>query len=315
MEKTSVVISAYNEAHNLPALFATLQGVDEILLFDHLSTDDTGKVAKKLGAKVTREGNASVLVTQEDVDTFQRRYGFLPVFTAGNTIMDGALERNRQALQAKNDWILWLDCDERIEWDLKYIQSEVYPVADVIACDFWHTPNIMWQTVKLSRKSKTWWSGQIHGAIIGYDTRIAKIKTMKITHHQEEKPYRATYLPQLEYWFFKTEDTRMNYYLAREYYVYGELEKCLQFFSMYLKVAFHDPEIASAFLMMAEMYWALGKEDEAYSCVFNSMRKDPKAKGAYVLMNRFSTTKDKDIWKKFSDIAPERSHDWYSRYI
>jgi hypothetical protein len=65
----SIVIPAINEATNLPAVFATLPGwVDEVILVDGRSTDDTVAVARRLwpGLKVLTQpgtGKGDALVT------------------------------------------------------------------------------------------------------------------------------------------------------------------------------------------------------------------------------------------------------------
>ena len=50
--KVSVIVPALNEARNLPHVFARLPQVDEIVLVDGGSTDDTVAVARRLRADI-----------------------------------------------------------------------------------------------------------------------------------------------------------------------------------------------------------------------------------------------------------------------
>ena len=55
--KTVVVIPAFNEEASLPAVLADLPAglVDEVLVVDNGSSDGTGEVARRAGARVVRE--------------------------------------------------------------------------------------------------------------------------------------------------------------------------------------------------------------------------------------------------------------------
>lgn len=83
----SVVISTWNEADNLPVAVKSVSGLaDEIVVVDTGSTDDTVKVAEKLGCKVYHHKFTGIVE---------------PV-------------RNFSIGKARGDWILLLDADEEI---------------------------------------------------------------------------------------------------------------------------------------------------------------------------------------------------------
>jgi len=86
----SGVLIVKNEAENIPACFAALnQVVDEIIVVDHESEDDTKQVAQKLGAKV-----------------FNRKWeGYAAGKNFGNE-------------QTTFDWILSIDADEILSEEL-----------------------------------------------------------------------------------------------------------------------------------------------------------------------------------------------------
>ena len=82
--KVSAYVIAYNEAEKLPETLASLSWVDEIVVADSYSTDETASIALAHGAKVVQI-------------TFS---GF------------GAL-RNEAVMHCEHDWIFSLDSDER----------------------------------------------------------------------------------------------------------------------------------------------------------------------------------------------------------
>jgi glycosyltransferase involved in cell wall biosynthesis len=82
---TSLTLIARNEAGNLPACLASLRDlVDDIVVVDTGSTDDTRAVAASLGARVF---------------DFPWRDSF-------------AAARNEALRHARGRWVLWLDADE-----------------------------------------------------------------------------------------------------------------------------------------------------------------------------------------------------------
>ncbi len=116
----SLVMIARNEAHDLPNCLASVKGlVDDIVLVDNNSTDDTVKIAKQFGVKVE-----------------QRKFdGF-------------ANQKNHAINMAKNNWILHLDPDEQITPELKQEISNIFPNTIYSAFD------IPYQNIFLGKKMR-----------------------------------------------------------------------------------------------------------------------------------------------------------------
>ena len=95
MQKLSVIITTFNEAHNIEAVLETVKWADEIIVVDSYSTDDTLELAAAYTSKLLK-----------------RKY------------KGPADQKNWAIPQASHEWILLLDADERITPNLqKEIQS------------------------------------------------------------------------------------------------------------------------------------------------------------------------------------------------
>lgn len=89
--KISVLIITLNEENQMKALLADLDFADEIIVVDSFSTDKTEVICKAF----------------ENVTFIQNKFE------------NYSSQRNFAISQAKNDWILFLDADERITPELK----------------------------------------------------------------------------------------------------------------------------------------------------------------------------------------------------
>lgn len=106
MNKLSVIIPTGNEAHNIKDVIASVDFADEILVVDSFSTDGTYEIALGLDVKVVR-----------------RDYEY------------SASQKNWAIPQAKHEWVLLVDADERVTPDLQREIIEILknPEPDVVA--------------------------------------------------------------------------------------------------------------------------------------------------------------------------------------
>lgn len=97
VKKLAVLILTYNEEKNIEECVQSVNFADEIILIDSGSTDQTGQIAEKLGAKFI--------------------YHPMDEGFAG--------QRNFALQQTKADWVLYLDADERITPELAQEIKEI----------------------------------------------------------------------------------------------------------------------------------------------------------------------------------------------
>lgn len=141
----SVIVLTKNEENQITACLRSVKWADEIIVIDSFSTDETVKIAEKLGVKVY----------QRKFDNYQN-------------------QKNWAMEHAVGDWVLYVDADERVLLPLKeeiqtLINSDKYSAyaisrrniifgSEVKYGPFW--PD--W-VIRLIKKSEfTTWVGEVH---------------------------------------------------------------------------------------------------------------------------------------------------------
>ncbi len=108
MRPLSVIIPTLDEADNIAGVIESIPGVDEILVIDSFSQDDTVLKAASLGARV-----------------LQRKY------------TGPADQKNWAIPQARNEWVLILDADERVTPTLRAEIDQLLSQAEIPYDGFW----------------------------------------------------------------------------------------------------------------------------------------------------------------------------------
>lgn len=143
MKKISVIILAKNVANEIVLAIKTSQFADEIIVVDTGSTDNTVEISRKLGAKI--------------------------IHTTGDSF---AKWRNDGAKEAKSEWLLYLDSDERIPVKLakEILQTiensefEAYTISryEIFLgkhLNHWGDPRVL---RLMRKKSLKRWEGKLH---------------------------------------------------------------------------------------------------------------------------------------------------------
>ena len=314
-EKISLVVCTLNEASNIEACIRSATGVDEIVVADDGSTDGTVKIAESLGARVFRRSDWSTRATQDDVDRFTARFGWAPAFTAGHRIRNGHLEAREGVMAASHDWVLALDADERVRWDLPRLKEKVLPQADQVISQFVHSHNADGSPVKITfitkmfRKSLARIEARTHTCLLPIG-RCLKTGLVRIDHYQAPGHTQSYVLPILEYSVLIEDDQRSRFYLGREYYYKRQHNRALTLLDLYLRDATgHIPEIGQARLYAARCYWedGSGRGDLARKSCLEALVLNPEHKEALQLMASpgFYHEPWSHKWQHHADVATD----------
>lgn len=146
----SVVILTYNEEKNILDCIESVMGLGEIIIIDDFSQDRTEEIVKNLEKPHTK--------------FYKRRLDD-----------DFSEQRNYGVKQAKSDWLLFLDADERVTPELKLEILKKIQNADSNQYGFFiKRHDFMWgkqlkhgecgniKFVRLAKKNAGKWRGRVH---------------------------------------------------------------------------------------------------------------------------------------------------------
>lgn len=141
------IILTKNEDKNIREALSSLSFVDEVIVIDDYSTDDTVKIVKE-------HKSPKVKVFQRKLDNFSS-------------------QRNFALSQASGDYIFFLDADERVS---KELSKEILTAVKETDVDSWQVKrdDYIWgrklrfgetanvHLIRLARKGKGIWKGDVH---------------------------------------------------------------------------------------------------------------------------------------------------------
>ena len=145
----STVILTKNEENNIVDCLDSVSWCDEILIVDDFSTDRTLEVVRNYGPRVK---------------VFQRRLE-----------NDFSSQRNFGLTKSRNDWVLFIDADERLSNSLKGEIQDLLEDKNIKENGFYiKREDVIWgknlkhgetgniRLLRLGRKNKGKWSGKVH---------------------------------------------------------------------------------------------------------------------------------------------------------
>lgn len=167
MPKISALVITLNEARNIASVIKNLNFADEIIVVDSFSDDDTASIAKSC----------------PKVKVFQ------------NPFQDFTKQRNFALNKANNEWILFLDADERVTEPLQQEIVETVNSSETADAYFFYRKFMFentplhysgWQTdknIRLFKKSKSKYTEErlVH-EVLKVDGKVSSLKN-KLIHY------------------------------------------------------------------------------------------------------------------------------------
>lgn len=277
----AAVLIVKNESALLDRCLSSVKGVDEIIVCDTGSTDNTIEIAKKYTDKVFTD------------------------FTWNDNF---AAARNHARSKTKCDWILSIDADEFL-WSFPEVERTVKLAeeAKALAVDITLVAEDNGQEHFFPRLFKNWpqvwWEGAVHNHLSVIGERIGNVRITfgySPAHHLD--PDRAFRILSKE--VSKREDAvRETFYLGREYWYRGELDKCIIEMGKYVQKSNYLAEKADAFLIMSRCYWQLKMGDDARDACAQAIIINPHFREAVDFMSTIVWPKHASQWLRMAETA------------
>ena len=281
--KVAVYTVALNEAKHVERWFNSTTEADIHLIGDTGSTDDTVKIAKKLGITMVHlrvkpwrfddARNALLALLPEDVD-------YCISLDVDEVLLPGWRDGLEKALA------------EGIEW----------PRYDFVFA--WHadgSPRIEFKGIKIHPRLGVRWRFPIHEipeSCVGHDFKHGDA-VVTMHHFPDDEKSRSQYLDMLKDAVVEDpRSPRLAYYLARDYYFAGQYTEAVQEFLRYLSLPdyYFPAEYCEAYRYLAKM-----QPENAEYWLTQAIRQESGRREPFVdLAQHYSNTRQ---WRASLDFA------------
>ncbi len=289
----SVVLIARQEEKTLPRLLKSLEEFKSrggnVLLLDTGSTDNTVRVARDWGCKVTEVGERFITTIDADLaNKINARFVIdeeEPIVKAGNRTFHFANARNFAASLSSTDFIWMPDCDEEFtKLDLEAIERAIADGAERLEYEFVFShqadgsPALRFKHSKAYDRRKFSWRGRIHEVLSGTGkTTYLPESQVLLEHWQQPAEHRANYLVGLALACYEgtgagESPDRALHYLSREMMYHGRHKSAIKGFEEHIKMNCWPTEASQSQLFIGDCYKALKQDKEAieaYQKAFN----------------------------------------------
>ena len=288
--KISATIICKNEADHILDCIQSLCDVDEIIVCDTGSTDNTLLLVNSLNDERIR------LAYYEWGDHF-------------------ANARNAALALATGDWCIVIDADEMLTTGTiralkKAVQKNPTAQTFRFKCIAKHSPNNIHEMVRAHRRCPDiYWTGRIHEALNRDDHVPAHGATLIYgysTAHAND-PDRALRLLQMDFEEQSATSAgpsgRTLYYLAREWYYREQWTKAAELFEARAQFVGYRDECGDALLYLARCLWQLQEGDRARMAAVKSLIMVPDCRETYEFLAEMSFPEQATAWNRIANGA------------
>lgn len=280
--KITACLIVKNEKDHIMEVLGSIAGVDEIVVCDTGSSDNTVELAKKFTNLV---------------------------FTDYEWKDDFAEARNHALSKCSGDWILSIDGDEILEeWGVAKIRNLIEKATeDQLHFSVKMTSKGTNQVHNLPRifrnDGSVKWVGAAHEVLSPTQANLTDVViTYGYSTAHALDPDRMLRI--LEKAVNGDNGTpRDLYYYAREFYYRRDYEKAAKLFEEYLTIATWNPEKADGMLYLSRCYFYTQQGDKARETCLETISVNPDFKEALLFMAELHYEPFKHKWERLASVA------------
>ena len=278
----SACLIVKNEHDCLDRCLQSLQGVDEIVVVDTGSEDDSPDIARKYTDKVS-------------VGEF-------------SWIDDFSAARNFAIAKCTKDWILIIDADEKLEdGGVAKARAAIFanPKAEVIGFNCRSmTGTCEHFAPRLFRSDRGLkYVGAIHNHLSKLsDVNVPVTILYGYSPAHKKDPDRALRILTREV-EKNPAGARNIFYLAREYVYRKKWDQAIELYQRYLRIATWGPEICDSQIALSRCFLALGRRQEGVRAALDAVFTNADCREALVLLSQLSGPKNSAYWKRYAGMA------------
>ena len=269
-----------NEEAMLEDCLKSIAGIDEIVIIDTGSTDQTIDIAKKYTDKV-----------------IANEYRWNDNF---------AEARNYSLSKCTGDWIFIIDADERLDTPVDWLYGDTQTNSDLVNLTVKSSKTRFLGPRLFKNNAGIQWQGAIHNYLNRTSSVTGKsVVSFGYSPNHQKDPDRTIRILRKELEKDPSK-AREKYYLAREHYYRKNWYAAIAWFDLYFNQASWGPEWADALLLKAKCLYKINDIDGAKNSCLEAIKINADFEEALRLMAKLSGPKNRKKWLQYADMSANK---------
>lgn len=282
-KEISVSMIVKNEEVMLLDCLNSIKEVDEIVIVDTGSKDNTIKIIKE----------------------FKKTYAGKLILKHFAWVDDFSAARNESLKYCTKEWVLIIDADETLQKDgIKKLKSRLKHYEDLtLKLKVKTDAEELWSPRIFQNKKGIHWLGAIHNRLSTNEGgQLDILIRSKTSPAHEQDPDRTLRILTKE---LKKDpnNSRNQYYMAREYLRFADLTGAIYWFEQRTKELDWSNEQVDAFYLLGDCYSKMNRQIDAVKCWSMALLINPEFGAAYIALSKSFPSPNGTKWAELAKLA------------